>query len=186
MNRLVDFVKIVENNTECVILEVTGKPIDLIKLGCFDGNETMFRLTKGDDHTCTVWSDKGKPCSWYWGRSGYTLVSNKLDKMGKLIQECIEQDFEIYIGSNIELINKTLHIKSLKDTEHIKHTMKLMYWKENGEVCCHIDGEYFARFTNINKAIHHFENRHYIVTNTENYVAPTGCTVRVYKIAKRL
>ena len=95
MNKLVDFVKIVENNEECVILEVVGKPIDLIKLGCFNGDETMFRLTKGNDHTCTVWNSDGKNFSWHWGINGYTLVTDRLDKMGTLIQKCIEQDLNI-------------------------------------------------------------------------------------------
>ena len=184
MKRLVDLVKIIENNTECVILEVVAEPIELIKLGCFDGNETMFRLTKGADHTCTVWSKQGNTCSWYWGRSGHTLVSDKLRKMGKLIQECIEQDFEIYIGTNEDLIQNTLHIKSVDDVAHIQHTIKLMYWKANGEVTCHIDGEFFAHFKNIYKAIRHFEQRHYVIRNIDKYTAQTGCTVEVYEIKR--
>ena len=41
MKKLVNYVKIVENNEECVILEVVGAPLDLIRLGCFNGNEKM-------------------------------------------------------------------------------------------------------------------------------------------------
>lgn len=104
MKKLVDLVQIVENNRDCVILEVVGSMLDLIKLGWFDGNEIMFRLTKGEDHTCTVWTKEGKNYSWSWGRSGYTLVSDNMTKRGHLIQECIEQDFEIYIGKNPKLI----------------------------------------------------------------------------------
>ena len=54
--KLSNCVEVAVNNAECVVLKVKkGKEFDLITLGCFDGNETMFRLTKGDNHTCTVW-----------------------------------------------------------------------------------------------------------------------------------
>lgn len=84
------------NNDECVVLKVLdGHEMDLIALGCFDGNETMFRLTKGRDVTCTVFRRDSKPFSWHWGYGGYTLVTDKVDKMGRMIQRCIEKDFGI-------------------------------------------------------------------------------------------
>ena len=99
MSRLCDCVKLAANNSECVILKVKeDKAFDLICLGCFDGDETMFRLTKGRNHTCTVWRDNGKSFSWHWGFNGYTLVSDKVDKMGRMIQRCIENDFRVNMG----------------------------------------------------------------------------------------
>lgn len=55
MKTLADYVEIIENNMECVILKV--KPdsrMALIALGCFNGNEEMIRLTKGETQTCTL------------------------------------------------------------------------------------------------------------------------------------
>lgn len=101
MSKLVDSVKVVENNEDCVILEVIGKPIDMIKLGCFNGDETMIRLTKGDKHTCTVWTKNGNHYSWHWGLSGHSLVSDQMNKQRKLIVECITKDLRIYMGSFI-------------------------------------------------------------------------------------
>lgn len=91
-----DIVGVVANNADCVVLKVKGgHELDLISLGCFDGNETMFRLTKGKSVTCTVFYKNGKSRSWHWGYGGYTLVSPETERKGQLIQECIEKGFGI-------------------------------------------------------------------------------------------
>lgn len=93
--RLKNFTELVANNDDCVVLKVKeNHEMDLILLGVFDGDENMFRLTKGRGVTCTVWRKNGKSYSWYWG-NGYTLVSDSMRKKGELIQNCIEQDYGI-------------------------------------------------------------------------------------------
>ena len=184
MKRLSDIVKIVENNQRCVVLEVTGTPLDLIKIGCFDGDETMFRLTKGGNHTCTVWRNSGSSFSWEWGISGSTIVSNKTSEQGRLIQECIEDDFEICINGPIEAINKTLHT-SMEEIKHQKHNIKLMYWENRpNDISCHKDGTFFKHFKGKDNAINHFASRGYKVTSLGSYVAGTGCIVEEYKIER--
>lgn len=183
MAKLVNLVKIVENNEDCVILEVVGKPLDLIRLGCFNGNEKMFRLTKGVKHTCTVWTDDGKNYSWFWGAGGHTLVTDQMTKRGTLIQECIEQDFEIYIGENKRNIQRTLHIRSLEDVKHSHHDVKLMYFRTDN-VCCHIDGEYFKHFKSVEEGINHFQNKGYVVSPKKEETAVTGCKVQHYYIER--
>ena len=184
MNKLYNLVNIIENNMECVILEVNCKPIDLIKLGCFNGDEIMFRLTKGKDHTCTVWTDKSN-YSWYWGASGHTLVAEQMSKRGRLIQECITEDFGIHIEGNSERIASTLHIKSLDDVKH-EHIIKLMYWESSKhDVVCHLDGGYLRRFDNgIDGALTHFRNNGYAIEMRDKYKAATGCIVEQYEITK--
>lgn len=94
--KLKDMVELAVNNQDCVVLKVKdGQEMNLISLGCFNGNETMMRLTKGKDVTCTLFRRDGKSFSWYWGISGYTLVSGQVSQMGRLIQDCIEKDFGI-------------------------------------------------------------------------------------------
>lgn len=94
--RLCDITEVAANNNECVVLKVKeGHEMDLIALGCFDGNETMFRLTKGRTVTCTVFWKDGSSFSWHWGYAGYTLVSPNMDMKGRMIQRCIEQEFHI-------------------------------------------------------------------------------------------
>lgn len=186
MKRLSELVKIVENNKECVVLEVAGERIDLIKLGCFNGDEEMFRLTKGKNHTCTVWTKDGKHYSWYWGIDGYTCVSKEMDKRGKLIEECITNDFEIYIGENKDKINSTLYIMSLEDVKHTNHIVKLMYWDKHidDDVCCHLDGEYFKRFRGIHNALEYFKDHGYSIESISAYTARTGCKIEEYLIKR--
>ena len=94
--KLSQITEVAVNNSECVVLKVlSGNEMNLISLGCFSGNETMFRLTKGRDITCTVFRTDTKPFSWHWGYSGYTMVSPEVEKMGRMIQACIERDFGI-------------------------------------------------------------------------------------------
>lgn len=96
MLKLKDLVEVAVNNRECVVLKVKGgRKMDLISLGCFDGDETMIRLTKGDTVTCTVFRKNGRTLSWHWGFGSRTLVSPQVETMGRMIQSCIEQDFGI-------------------------------------------------------------------------------------------
>lgn len=184
MKKLFDIAKIVENNEECVVLEVTGTPMDLIKLGYFDGDETMMRLTKGGNHICTVWRKNGGSYSWEWGISGSTIVSDKMNRQGTLIQECIEDDFEICIKGTKEAIRKTLHT-SVEEIKCSKHDIKLMYWESRpNDICCHKDGVFFKHFNGKNNAIDYFESRKYKFTNSHSYVAGTGCIVEEYTIVR--
>lgn len=184
MKRLSDIVKIVENNKECVVLEVVGKPLDLIKIGYFDGNETMMRLTKGGNHTCTVWTKNGGSYSWEWGIGGNTLVSDKMTRQGRLIQECIEDDFEICIQGTPEAINRTLHT-SVEEIRNAKHNIKFMYWENrSNDICCHKDGVFFKHFKGKNKATDYFVDRGYKFADFHSYVAGTGCIVEEYTIVR--
>lgn len=94
---LKDLVTLEENNASCVVLEVKPNSFkELVKLGCFNGNEKMIRLTKGRNHTCTIWhGNANESYSWYWGESGYTLVSDSMWAMRRLIESAIEKDFGI-------------------------------------------------------------------------------------------
>lgn len=97
MKKLVDFVEIEENNAECVILKVVGTPLEMMKLGCFNGDEEYIRLTKGGNHTCTIWTKSGSHYSWWWGIGGCTMVTNEMSQRGRVIQNCITQDLNISI-----------------------------------------------------------------------------------------
>ena len=98
MTKLSELVTVEVNNEKCVVLKVKeGKAMELITLGCFDGNETMFRITKGDNHTATVWRGE-KTFSWEWGYSGYTLVSDKVKEEQRTICHCIRDELGIDIN----------------------------------------------------------------------------------------
>ena len=94
--KLCDMVTLKIDNAECVVLEVKdGQEMNLLGLGCFNGNEKILRLTKGKTVTCTVICDDGHRYSWHWGADGYTLVTDAARRKGQMIQECIERDYGI-------------------------------------------------------------------------------------------
>lgn len=99
--KLSELVEVEFNNKDCIVLKV--KPNSeawLISLGCFDGNETRMRLTKGLGVTCTIWRDGDKPYSWSWGQGGRTMVDGNTERMGMLIQDCAELDFDVAVMAN--------------------------------------------------------------------------------------
>ena len=150
---LSDLVKVMENNMECGVLKVKDDmQLSLIFLGCFDGNETMFRLTKGDNHTCTVFLADGRTYSWYWGKSGSTLVSDSTQKKGDMIQTCIADDFNIYIGENILKRKETLYIKTLQDAKGKPECYRLMWWENMEDICIHKNGEYHKYIVGLENA----------------------------------
>ncbi len=185
MMKLCNLVDIEDNNIECVLLKVKEDArLDLIKLGYFTGNEEYMRLTKGQDHTCTIIDKDGKSFSWYWGISGHTLVTDETSKKGKLIQACIEEDFDIYIGDNKSRVLDSLHITSLEDSKNAKHNIELMYWREHGDVCVHKDHSYYKHFDTINSALSHFQDLGYSIYQYDTEIAETGCVVDKFVIEK--
>lgn len=185
--KLCNLVEIEENNMDCVLLKVKeNSMLDLIKLGCFEGDEKLIRITKGRNHTITIFTDTSH-YSWYYGESGYTLVSKSMDKKRDLISDCVKNDFDIYIDSDKELIRKSLNIHSLKDTYNKSHNIEVMYWKgkRETEVTVHKDGQFFKHFSGINDAEKYFKNSNYILNFVNEYTAQTGCIVEEYSMVKK-
>lgn len=179
MAGLSNLVEVMENNMECVVLKVKdGVQMELICLGCFDGNETMFRLTKGNDHTCIIFSRGGGVCSWKWGESGYTLVSDSLDKCCRMIESCITGDFGIYIGADTEKRKKTLHIRSLGDLEGCREEYRLLWWENREEIVIHRDGEYLTRINGLENAKDYVFQKINVESVSDMYRSPnTGCCI---------
>lgn len=185
--RLCDLVEIEENNEDCVILKIKeNTKMDLIKLGYFEGNETMIRVTKGADNTFTIFTNESS-YSWYHGESGYTLVSDNMNKKRLLILDCIEIDFDIYVGKNLELVRKSLDIHSITDTYNKNYDVKIMYWKneKNSNVVVHKNGEFFRTFNGIEDAKRSLNCYNYELNFKGNYIAKTGCIVEEYSMMKK-
>lgn len=180
--KLCNLVDIIDNNIDCVVLKVKDDArLDLIKLGYFTGNEDIIRLTKGENHTCSIFNKDGSNFNWHWGKSGYTLVSDEMKKKGKLIEECITEDFDIYIGDNFDNIKNSLYIRSLDDVKDAQHFIEFMYWdKKDSDICVHKDDEYYKHFKTLNSAKEHFNNLGFTLTKESDYIAQTGCIVEEY------
>lgn len=183
MSNLVDLVEVINNDMDNVLLKVKDNvSLDLIKLG-FNGNETMIRYTKGRNHTITIWEENNKVrISFDFGASGWTLISNIVEKQKQKIVDCIECYLGIYCGENLKLRRSSI----LNYNKNIPHEVQMMYWdKEKGtNITVHKDGEFYRAFTSIIEAVSHFEDLGYSVFFEEKYIAKTGCFVEVYTIEK--
>ena len=160
MKNLSQLVEIISNTEDAVVLKVKpNSEVDLICLGCFNGDETMFRLTKGRSITCTVWTKRGTNYSWSWGEGGHTLVTENMTKRGRMIQQCVEDYFDIVVYGRIESIRR-----NMRATEH-KHIIQLWGNAAPGKDCgCRMDDEFYRFFDSIEIAIKHFEALGYKVT----------------------
>lgn len=184
--RLCDLVEIEENNMECVVLKVKeNSRMALIKLGCFEGDEQLLRVTKGKDNTYTVFTSKDS-FSWYSGESGHTIVSDNTNKKATLIKECVCNDFDIYIGKNEELVKNSLSIRCMEDTYNRLNHIKIMYWEgqKNKSVVVHKNGEYFSSFQGLEQAKDYFKETGQVLTFINDHIAKTGCIVEEYVLAK--
>ena len=177
MARLCDLVEVVENNMECVVLKVKeGVQTELVGLGCFDGDETMFRLTKGGSHSCTVFRDGKRAVSWEWGNSGYTLVCDSLYQCGNMVRSCISDDFGIYMGSDAAKRMATLHVRSLEDMKGSGEHYRLMWWEHDDAVCIHKNGESHIWVTGLEKAKEYVSGRIAVEHMSDIYRSPqTEC-----------
>lgn len=184
--RLCDLVEIEENNMDCVLLKVKeDSRLSLIKLGCFKGDEKLIRVTKGKNHTYTIFTSDNE-YSWEYGERGYTIVSENMKKKRFLINDCIENDFDIYIGSNKELIEKSLSIHCIEDTYKNENDIKIMYWEDeqNERVVVHKNGEFFREFSSKEDAKKFFKDTGHELGYSNDYIADTGCIVEEYKLVK--
>lgn len=177
MTRLVDYVELVENNMECVVLKIKpDSKTGLICLGCFSGNEIMIRLTKGNVQTCTLFFENGRSFSWYWGRGGHTIVTPQTAKCGKMIQSCIEEDFDVCIkGTEVE-IKDTLYIRNAGDSKGRQQVYKLMW--TYGEIYIQKNGSYLTTIKDLDGAKDYVYGR-VNVTDEYQYQAENGCNVLV-------
>lgn len=159
MKKLFDLVELVSNTEEAVVLKVKpGSEIDLICLGCFTGDETLLRLTKGKSIECTVWTSKGGHYSWQWGDGGLTLVTDSMTKKGRMIQHCIEDEFDILVYGNKEAIRRDMH----RPTGVVKHTIVL--WTNSMGCGCRKNDEFYRYFESKEIAIKHFQALGFVVT----------------------
>lgn len=108
--RLCDLVNLEENNRSCVVLTVKPEtsPLDLVRLGGFEGHECMFRMSKDPRTTCiTVFYDGGEPVHMSYGSSN-TLVGEALRSVRDQVMECVNLDFGIYTHGGHESVFDSL------------------------------------------------------------------------------
>lgn len=86
-----EMLEVTVNNSQCVLLEFKENATarDKIMTGLLDGDETMIRVTKGPGQYYTIFRKDGTRFTWHYGRSGYTLVSDRTHELRRQIEEII-------------------------------------------------------------------------------------------------
>lgn len=92
MTNLRDCVDIIDEPSFVLMKVKEGKEMDLITTGLFQGDETMFRITKGYDHSCTTWFKNGNNFTWHHGGSSYTLVADSVWAAWRAIETMIKNE----------------------------------------------------------------------------------------------
>ena len=146
--RLCDLVNLEENSRDCVVLTLKPEtqPMDLIRLGGFDGTENCFRMSKDPKiTTITVFRSGGLviPYSMNYGVSN-TLVGEDRRKVRDQVMECVNLDFGIFTHEPIavsrfnELVEATMGERTLnsKRSFTLKQTPSYASLFVNGQ---HID-----------------------------------------------
>lgn len=179
MMKLHELYKLIENNDDCVILQLKdGCENELWKVPFFDGNEKDIKISKGGHTTVSIRSMDGKAYSWGWGDNGYTLTSENITKKGHLLKEVLELDYGIYMGGNTNKRKSTNHISDYGQAEDCK--IKLMYWSgQKNNVIIHKDDEFIKAMPTIEDAMEWLELRYYL-NNMVKSVASTGVHVMEY------
>ena len=86
MKEFWEIVDIIENNHNCVLMKIKpNSTLDLIKLGCFEGDEDMIRFARDNGDTITVFTKDGKYYSWARG----TLVSDSMQVKRRMIMNYV-------------------------------------------------------------------------------------------------
>ena len=183
MKKLHELVELISNTTEAVVLKVKpNSSLDLICLGCFSGDETLIRLTKGKTLVCTIWTGRGTNYSWQWGEGGFTLVTENMTKKGHMIQHCIEDYFDILVCGSMASILEDMR----RPSDTITHSIAL--WENAGpgaNYCgCRRDDEFYRFFPSLAMATQHFKDLGYKVTYQSKKVNCCNGYTYYYEISK--
>ena len=96
MEKLNEILEVLENNNICMIFKIKkDKRLDLIKLGYFNGNEDMIRITKqGSIHTITIFYNDNTCFDYNYG-SSTTCVSDRFVQIKWALLEYIKKYYNI-------------------------------------------------------------------------------------------
>ena len=185
MYELTKHVEILANNENCVVLKVKPESrIDLICIGCFNGNEDMIRLTKGVTQTITIFYDNKTFSSWYWGGGESKLVSDETKKLGEMVQRCLEDDFDICIHGYDEAIQDTCRIRKLGDTTGEEQTYKLV-WFNTRQVVIQKNDCFLRNYDSLEDAKTFVYSMFSSVISEETSKADTGANILTIKGVRR-
>lgn len=186
MNKLSKIVEILNNDEDTVILKVKdNKKIELLSVGCFNGNEDMIIISK---HTNfhdglafrLVYKD-GTTFSF----TDNTLVSENIKAMKKNIIQSVVFDFGIPVEDSTyyELLKQFNYIKSLEDDLNTPHTFEVCGFDKSNMVL-RKEGAFMGHIS-YDEAMKYLEERYKIISNIHSNSKQTGCDIYTIKTGKK-
>lgn len=131
--RLCQLFQLESNTKDCAVFirKPEVSPLDLVKLGGFEGHEVMLRISKDPSTICiTVFRDGDEPYHMSYG-SSTTLVGEARRKVRDLVMEMANLDFGIVTGGRgvrakssferlVEMTSGPRDLNTLREFELIK------------------------------------------------------------------
>ena len=188
MNKLTKIVTIINNDEDTVILKIDeNKKLELLSIGCFNGNEDMLILSKLSSKNTDmlgyniIYKD-GTNTSF----SGSGCLSEKLAAITRWMKETVVFDFGIPIEGyqNTEPLKKFSYIKTIEDDLNTPHTFELTGFNHN-DMCLRKDGAFMHRGENKEFYMNYLSERYNIVSNERRISSNTGCVIYTIKTEKK-
>jgi hypothetical protein len=173
MKKLIDVIEIAENNKDFILLEIIGSTRDCILTGVLNGDEELIRVTKGKNHTLTIYKKNGSHFSYDFGHNGYTLISDSEQRRKRAIVDTIQLELETLLEDT-----DTEDLPQKKaDVESMEVTFKIM-----NDSCVVKNGAFYKHDKNFMLEI---EEKYQDISIVDEYVAPNGCRVKIIKATRK-
>lgn len=180
MKELKEFCSCIINNEECAVIKIDdGHRLDLIALGCFTGDEEMYRITKGGHHTITEFRTNGTSYSWEFGSKGTTMVSDCMNQKRCKVMDCLELDLGIAMDSK----NADIKEAPFRESDITgEHTLKVMEMSSNCNCAVRVDDVFFRSVKgSIDNVIELFAIHGWEWTQKNEYQCETGARPYIYE-----
>lgn len=98
--------ELLETTPEQVVIKVNAKDaLTVARHPYIQANYEYITVTRGKEHILTIVHDTGTTFSFHWGDSGYTLISDSLEKLKRKVLEFISKH-DVLMECNFDKADK--------------------------------------------------------------------------------
>ena len=180
--RLSQLFDLIENSKDCVVFTIKPEtsPLDLVRLGGFEGHECMFRMSKNPRTTCiTIFRDGDEPYHMSYG-SSTDMVEEDRRKVRDLVMECVALDYGITFGADVMRDNSTFRywVEKTSGERDLDSPREFELIKAPGGDCSlFVNGQHILK-TNVSHLDRWLNEKDILlVKNSYEEPAGNGCTI---------